>query len=75
MGLGMTWFLGHRCPFDADSANHVFLLSEIKEEHSFYALTSPPLCYEAMLGILSCSVKQASESNYFSHMLETCSPF
>lgn len=59
MGLGMTWFLGHRWPFDADSANHVFLLSEIKEERRFCALTSPLLCYEAVLGMLSCSVKQA----------------
>lgn len=75
MGLDMTWFSGRWWPFDADSANYMFLLSEIIEEHSFYALTSTPLCYEAMLGILSCSAKQGTESNYFSCMLETCSSF
>lgn len=75
MGLDMTWFLGRWWPFDADSAKYVFLLAEIIEEHRFYALTSPLLCYEAMFGVLSCSVKHRSESNYFSRMLETCSPF
>jgi len=60
---------------DADSPICVFLLSEVKNEHSFYALTSPLLCYEAMLGILNCSVKPGSESDYFSCMLESCSPF
>lgn len=73
--LAMTWFSCQWCPFDADCANHMFFFSEMKEKYGFCALTSPPLCWEAMLDILNCSVKQGSESNYFSHMLEACSPF
>lgn len=69
--LAMTWLSYHWCPFDADCANHVFFFSKIEEKYGFYALISPPLCWEDVLGILNCSVKQGSESNCFSHMLGT----
>lgn len=68
----ITW---HWCLFDAECANHVFFFSKTEDKYGFHALNSPPLCWEAMLDILNCSVKQGSENNYFSHILETCSPF